>query len=119
MPTFTVDYVDWRILWEIEPGNHSERKSFLVYIYPATGGQWIEQIEHYGTEETTGIMNLYNRSGSFYMTVLASIDSYTMIIEHNIDSIPEFPSWTVMLVMLSVLVVAVAIYKRKLRPQTN
>ena len=33
--------------------------------------------------------------------------------------IPEFPSWTVMLVMMTVLVVAVAIYKRRLRPQIN
>lgn len=35
------------------------------------------------------------------------------------DYIPEFPSWTVMLVILTLLAVAVAIYKRRLRPQTN
>ena len=34
-------------------------------------------------------------------------------------AIPEFPSWTPMLIMLIVLAVAVAIYKRRLRPQTN
>ena len=28
--TFTVEHVDWRIRWEIEPSNHSERQSFLV-----------------------------------------------------------------------------------------
>jgi len=33
--------------------------------------------------------------------------------------IPEFPSWTVMLLILTLLAVAVAIYKRRLRPHTN
>ena len=37
----------------------------------------------------------------------------------NTVEIPEFPSWTLMLVALTVVAVAVAIYKRKLRPLTN
>ena len=37
----------------------------------------------------------------------------------NTVEIPEFPSWTLMLVALTVVAVAVAIYKRKLKPQTN
>jgi len=114
--TFTVEHVDWRILWEIEPGDGSERKSFLVYIFPATGikgsEQWFESIQHFGVEETTGILNIYNHSGSFYMDVLASIDSYKMIIEQNIDSIPEFPSWTLLVTGLLGVTVLSIIYGR-------
>ena len=47
-------------------------------------------------------------------TYLAVNEKYTPA-----DYIPEFPSWTVMLVILTLLAVAVAIYKRRLRPQTN
>ncbi len=114
--SFTVDHVDWRIRWEIEPGNGSQRKSFLVYIFPVTGIKgsepWFESIQHFGIEETTGILNIYNHSGSFYMDVLASIDSYTLIIEQNIDSIPEFPSWIILPLFLVVTFVAVLAKKR-------
>jgi hypothetical protein len=121
--SFTVDYGDWRIIWEIEPGNGSERKAFLVYIFPVTGIKgsepWFESIQHFGREETTGILYIYNHSGSFYMDVLASIDSYTMIIEQNIDSIPEFPSWTSLLIMLIAIVVLVYIYRNNLKKQSQ
>jgi len=97
--TFTIDHVDWRIRWEIEPSNRSESTAFLVYIFPATGihhsEPWFESIQHYGTEETSGTLYIYDRNGSFNMDVLASIESYTMIIEQNLESIPEFPSWII------------------------
>lgn len=115
--TFTIEHVDWRIRWEIEPGNHSERQSFLVYVFPATGikgsEQWFESIQHFGTEETTGVLNILNYSGSFYMDVLASIDSYTMVIEQNIVSIPEFTSWTILPLVLSGVFVVI-IFRKKL-----
>ena len=49
------------------------------------------------------------------MDIVSNADSYVILIEENLDAIPEFPSWTVMLVILTLLAVAVAIYKRRLR----
>jgi len=46
-------------------------------------------------------------------------DNYPLMNPVDIGVIPEFPSWTVLLVLLTLLAVAVAIYKRRLRPQTN
>jgi hypothetical protein len=113
IPTFTVDHVDWRIRWEIEPGNGSERTAFLVYVYPATGGQWFEQIQHFGREETTGILNICNYSGSFYLNVLTgTVNGYTIIVEQNIDSIPEFPSWIILPTFLIVTFLAITFRKR-------
>jgi hypothetical protein len=113
IPTFTVGHVDWRIRWEIEPGNGSERTAFLVYVYPATGGQWFEQIQHFGREETTGILNICNHNGSFHLTVLTgTVNSYTIIVEQNIDSIPEFPSWIILPAFLSVTFLAIIFRKR-------
>jgi len=43
-------------------------------------------------------------------------DNYPLMTEFII---PEFPSWTPMLLILTLLAVAVAIYKRRLRPHTN
>ena len=116
--SFTVDHVDWRIRWKIEPGDSSARTAFQAYIFPLTGikgsEQWFEKIEHYGTEETTGILNIYNHSGSFYMDVLTgNVESYSMIVEQNLDSIPEFPSWIILpLFLISTLFVIV--FKKRL-----
>ena len=70
---FTCDHVDWRIRWEIEPSNASVRTAFLVYIFPYTGGflrePWFESIEHFGTEETSGTLYIYDHNGSFDMDV--------------------------------------------------
>ena len=115
--SFTVNHTDLRIVWEIEPGDGSERTTFLAYIFPNIGIKgsepWFEMIENYGTEETSGFVYIYNISGSFYMDVLASVDSYTLIIEQNIDSIPEFPSWTILPLIL-IATLSVIVLKKKL-----
>jgi hypothetical protein len=116
---FTCDYSDWRIRWEIEPANDStERTMFLVYVFPYTGSflrdPWFESIQHYGTEETSGILYIQDRNGSFDMDVLASLESYTMIIEQNVESIPEFPSWIILPLTIAATLIAVVIRRRKL-----
>ncbi len=120
--SFTVDHVDWRLRWEIEPSNSSERTAFLVYIFPCTGiqhsEQWFESIQHFGTEETSGVLYIYDHNGTFNMDVLASAESYTMIIEQNLDSIPEFPSWIPLLTLL-VTVMAVAVIYRRILSKPN
>lgn len=117
--SFTIDHVDWRIKWEIAPGNSSERTAFLAYLFPVTGIKgsepWFEQIELYGTEETTGILTIYNNTGSFYMDVLTgNVDYYKMIIEQNIDSVPEFSS-LIILPLFAVVTLAVTVCKKLLR----
>jgi len=115
---FTCDHADWRIRWEIEPENDSsERTSFLVYIFPYSDSflrdPWFESIQHYGTEETSGTLYIQDRNGSFDMDFLASLESYTMIIEQNVDSIPEFPSWTI-LPIFTIATLLIIICKQKL-----
>lgn len=112
---FTVDYVDWRIRWEVNPGNASERgTSFNAYVFPETSGTSIEEM-HYtiGTEKTTGIKNIYNHRGSFYIVVqTTNIDDIKLIIEQNIDSIPEFPSWTILPLFLIATLFGIIIRKK-------
>ena len=116
--TFVVDRVDWRIRWEFEPGNGSERVAFLVYVFQTTGIKgsvpWIDSIQHFGTEETTGILNIYNQSGYFYMDVLTgNIENYSMVIEQNLDSIPEFSSWIILPFFL-ICILSLILFKRKM-----
>ena len=63
-------------------------------------------------EQTSGILKVYNQSGSFYINVDASIKNYTIIVEQNINSIPEFPSWAI-LPLLAVGSISIIIFKKK------
>ena len=114
---FAVDYVDWRIRWEVTPGNDSERgTSFDAYVYPSSGGPYVEMM-HYtiGTEKTTGIKNIYNHRGIFYIVVVTTnIADVKLIIEQNIESIPEFPSWTILPLLIVVTLVGV-IFRNKIK----
>ena len=86
--------------------------AFLVYVYPA-GEHWFEKIEHFGREETNGMLNVSNKSGSFYLNVLTgNVDNFTIIIEENIVSIPEFPSWIILPLFLTIFL-SVILFRKK------
>ena len=114
---FAVDYVDWRIRWEVTPVSDSERgTSFDAYVYPSSGGPYVEVLHHtIGTEKTTGIKNIYNHRGIFYIVVVTTnIANVKLIIEQNIESIPEFPSWTPLLVTLVAVLFVAVVYRKRL-----
>jgi hypothetical protein len=107
---FTIDHVDWRIKWEFNPRNGSEGLSFTVRVIRDGGSE----IRWLTTHETTGILNIYNASGTFFLVVqTVNADSGTLIIEQNTDSIPEFPSWTILPLLLAATVLTI-LYKKRL-----
>jgi hypothetical protein len=113
---FNVVYVDWRIKWEIYPSNGSESPSLTVHVYHDMGHQGIENISSLTTHETNGILNIYNASGKFFLVNQATNtnSSSILIIEQNTDSIPEFPSWTPLLITSIAAVAVAVIYRQRL-----
>jgi hypothetical protein len=113
---FNVFHDDWRIKWEIYPSNGSESPSLKVLVYHDMGHQGIENISSLTTHETTGILNIYNASGKFFLAFWATNtnSSSILIIEQNTDSIPEFPSWIILLLVLTVTLFSVII-KRNMK----
>ena len=107
---FTVDYVEWRIRWEIEP-----KSGFLsAYVYPdEPQSGWIDSIIRVPEdEETNGTQYIHDRNGTFYLEIMATQDtSYVLIVEQNVESIPEFSAWTVLPAVLSVTIVVVMLRK--------
>jgi hypothetical protein len=109
---FTIDHVDWRIKWEFNPSNGSESPSFTVRVIRDGGSE----IKWLTTHETTGILNIYNASGTFFLVVqTVNADSGTLIIEQNTESIPEFPSWIILPLVLVATFFVLAVRKRLLR----
>jgi hypothetical protein len=59
-------------------------------------------------------------NGSFLMRIkTGDIDSYTIIVEQNLDSIPEFPSWTPLLIMFVAVMTVALSYKQRLQKQNQ
>jgi len=134
-PLFTIESNEWRIKWEYVPyAEYPNLTAFSIHVQThaeVEGGPILPPsfIEHEdltynllvgsiiksGTKETSGILFINGFNGTFVMDIVSNADSYVILIEENLDAIPEFPSWTVMLVILTLLAVAVAIYKRRLR----
>jgi hypothetical protein len=118
--SFTVEHDDWRIIWEVEPSNETTWTIIQAYIFPVNGindsEQWINKIERI---DKSGILRIYNRSGSFYMDVsTGNVENYTMRIEQNIHSIPEFPSLTPFLIAgLSVVTVMSMFFRRNFKQE--
>ena len=113
-PRFNTFHDDWRIKWEIYPSNGSESPSLKAYVYQ-DNHEGIEIISSLTTHETTGILNIYNASGSFFLVFQTTNtnSSSILIIEQNTDSIPEFPSWTILPLVLAITLFSIII-KRKI-----
>jgi hypothetical protein len=124
---FMVDHVEWRVRWEYTPHpavpqyaalyvEVYEKKEDVIWrdvIIQEGESVLIDVIREYGTSETSGVSYIYNQTGRFYMFISGSnIEDFTVILEQDTDSIPEFPSWTPILIML-VAVVTVAIFYRR------
>ena len=108
---FTCDHVEWRIRWEYVD---SEYTVFNVYTYPqGEDVLFINSIIKIGGEDTSGVSYIHNQQGTFYMKInVANTESYTIIIEQDTDSIPEFTPFALIVVLITVSILAVALSKK-------
>jgi hypothetical protein len=106
---FVCDHPEWRIKWEYDPGHwhFPELHKFQVITYPeGSSAITVDMISGTPGVIENGTSYVHENPGRFYMEINAGImESYTIIVEQNIESIPEFPSWTI----LSLLIVSTLI----------
>ena len=111
--SFNCDHVEWRLKWSFNPNPNVELKPPLMFhlrVYEV-GGELVEFF--IATSQTSGTLN-YNRTGSFWLFIDEMyVENYTVIIEQNIDSIPEFSSWTILPLLLATTI-TVILYRKKL-----
>ena len=113
--SFDCTHVDWRIRWSfnhsIELGPLGPPLAFTLQVYTVSG----ERVESFmATSQTSGTLN-YNRTGSFWLSINEMyVDNWSVIVEQNIDSIPEFPSWTPFLPIILVSIMVVIVIRDKL-----
>lgn len=97
---FTCEHAEWRISWSYTPiSAATEYAAFSCYVY-SRNGSFIALISQDGGITTSGITYIHNRQGEFYLRFLvANLTGYAAIIEQDTESVPEFPS-TVLLLLL-------------------
>jgi hypothetical protein len=117
---FTCDHVEWRIRWEFDPGHwhFPQLHTFSVTTYrQGDDMHYVDSIFEMADGSKSGTSYIHDNYGQYYMIISTGIiANYTIIIDQNIDSIPEFPSW-VILPLLLVTTVAAAAIRKHLRPK--
>ena len=109
--TFECSHVDWRIRWSFTSSINEPPLMFSITVYNSSG----RIVDFFVTASgKSGTLN-YNTTGSFYLSIGdLYVQNYEIIVEQNIDSIPEFPSWAILpLLVISTLVAITA--RNKLR----
>ncbi|MCJ7614278.1 hypothetical protein MUO71_05905, partial [Candidatus Bathyarchaeota archaeon] len=115
---FTCNHTEWRIIWEYVPNpQNSNLTSFIVFTYPikqgSRGSTYINCIIRNGAENTKGISNIHDYQGTFTLNVnVVETKSYSIIIEQNLQAIPEFPSWIILPLFLIASLFAIVIKNR-------
>ena len=110
---FTCNHVEWRIRWNYSPEIDLQGKvSFAVFglnVFDDESKNFILSTGGFGSKSESGTLSL-SENGTFYMQIGAvETAGYSIIVEQNIDSIPEFPSWTLLpILIVTSLVVLIA-----------
>ena len=107
---FVITHNDWRIRWSFESSVEPPPTIFCITLYNSKD----EIIDSFVTAfQGNGTLN-YNSTGSFYLSIRKNyVKEYEVIVEQNIDSIPEFPSSTILVLGLSMITTISIIYKSK------
>ena len=96
---FVCDHVEWRIRWEYDPMSvlfWEGLKPLDVKVHPE-GQSTLTVSSITGVGSRDGINYVHDNAGRFYMTISTTfLRNFTIIVEQNIESIPEFPSLTIL-----------------------
>lgn len=88
----TIDYAEWKIVWEYQsdPGT-PDLSVFIVDVYEKQeDGPFLSIFDIKG-ENMQGFENVVNKTGDFYMIIETNnVTQYSVSIQQNLDSIPEF-----------------------------
>jgi len=97
---FICNHVEWRIRWSISPeyGRSGVQPGFFsTNVFDNQSNTIVSQFGRIPTIENDDGTLSFSENGTFYLEINAfRINEYSIIVEQNIESIPEFPSWTIL-----------------------
>ena len=112
---FICEHAEWRIRWEYVPHPGLPLLAlFSVYTYPqGEDTLYLDSIIKAGANDTNGTSYIHKNDGTFYSKInVATTESYTIIIEQDLNSIPEFPSWIILPLFLITTLFGITVRKK-------
>jgi hypothetical protein len=122
---FTISHSEWRVRWMFSPDPmYNAAAGFFVYVYPQNETKnYVGYFYSVGGSPTNGTADAHNLTGSFYMSVLAGVAgilNYTLIVEQDLNSVPEFPPSTILpLALTTTLLISITLAYRKQRSKKS
>jgi len=122
---FVIDHNEWRIRWEYVPlWVFGPQNDFTFFVVPEenriegvfTSGMSIAGVN--SPVEKNGTLYFPDLNGTFYLHFAPGTSTWTVIVEQNLDSIPEFSSKTILVTGLLIITTISIIYRHK-RKQEN
>lgn len=113
---FTCHHVEWRILWEFAPSSkYLGWAVFGIVVYEKGEDVRLpEYVIEMSKEEESGVTYIHDQEGIFYMEINAqNTANFTVIVEQDVDSIPEFPSW-IIIPLFVIATLTVMIFRKRL-----
>jgi hypothetical protein len=111
----TLDYAEWRIVWDYQPDPETPDLSmFVIDVYEKQeDGPFLSIFDLKG-ENLQGSENVVNKTGDFYMIIETNnVTQYSVVIQQNLDSIPEFTGiWLVMPFLM--FIVPLLLFRKKI-----
>ena len=114
---FSCDRVDWRIRWSYVPDPSNPGYAlFNLITYPVVGsGRWVDYVRRIGGSDTHGTSFINNVTGAFYCRIaVEETQSYTIIIEQDLNSIPEYQPQLGVLILFAATVLVMAYARKRL-----
>ena len=111
---FTCNHSEWRIRWEFST-DYPPEVLFSVHTYPrGEDVLFIDSIVKMVDVESVGTSYIHNKTGTFYMKInTVYCWSYTIIVEEDLHSIPEFSPILILPLSMIAVLLAFTIYRRR------
>lgn len=118
---FTVSHAEWRVDWTYTPDpTYPQYASFYLDIYNQNQSEWPASIDQLGNTTTNGTTYVHNLSGTFYCDIsVSSVTGYTITIEQDVNSVPEYPAFFLILALLTVLFITFAAFRKRSKSLTS
>lgn len=110
--SFAIEHTEWRVLWEYE----IDEPNLTAFFFDVKNNDTHQLVGNYSNTVnlniTQGIYNITGPTGAFYLDLGSNGLSYSITIEQNIDSVPEFSSWIILPVTFTAALFVVIFKKR-------
>jgi len=113
---FNCNHVEWRIRWLYTATGSPFESILVIKVYEQGNPEYIDLIYKSSYFSQSGTNNIHNNSGTFYLNAtIANIEEYYVIVEQNVDSIPEFSPNVILPLFAVVTILAIGIYRKSVR----